>query len=102
MFGTKPQTNSEVSGQPSPVNQGLIHGLMVYQGLDQYGNPILVNQTHSIIEPRLAQPATDFLLQFEKEVLNQKGKEYNITGDLDDYLKNSKYLEEENKSLRGK
>ena len=63
--------------------------LTVYQGLDNNGNPIFTNATHSRIEPKLNNPATDFLQKIEKQLLDKKKSEYNITGDIDDYLKQS-------------
>jgi len=63
--------------------------LTVYQGLDNNGNPIFTNATHSQIEPKLNNPATDFLQKIEKQLLDKKKSEYNITGDIDDYLKQS-------------
>nr|CAG8593622.1 12471_t:CDS:2 [Entrophospora candida] len=69
-----------------------------YKGLDENGSFILY-QAESLEEPLLNGPVFKILREFEKDILDKKKADYNITGDIDDYLtecKKSKDLADQN------
>jgi hypothetical protein len=93
-------SNLPVTVTPFPQNNNLI--VYEYKGLDKNGLPILY-QTDLLKEPLLNGPGIKILENFEKDVLSRKKADYNITGDIDDYIKdltdNKKIITKENSDL---
>ena len=77
-------SNLPVAVTPFPQHNNLI--VYEYKGLDESGLPILY-KADFLKEPLLNGQALKVLEDFEKDVLNKKKADYNITGDIDDYIK---------------